>query len=437
MTDEREEKLWEDAIFVFDTSFLLDLYEFSKPQRQEIYENIFEKIKNRLWIPAHVQYEYLKNREAVISKPIKNQLEPLEKEIKVIRESIKGLNGSINKDISKKIDSLKEKTKKSEKHTCISSEHFDAYTVQIDMLVQHNSKALKEVELIEKKILDEIDSSRKAIENVEENDDLLEAIEKYFEVGREFSFDEVMEITKEGKHRYEFKIPPGYGDYYKGEKKGTQIFGDLIIWKQILEYAKDKKLPIIFLTNDTRKDDDWCTTHSRGRIKPREELIKEIYDFTSVEFWMYESNSFIHNAEKYLKSHIDDTLFEALRLIKIQIATMEYLKENKEIIIDAIINMMLMGFNVLELKRENNLEVYKYSIHKHFQWIIDHTNNSYKANFIDYQLNDLFTFYVEYCNFYKMAEDYIETVDLRRDVKENLKAYFRHLREFYCDEETL
>jgi len=437
MTDEREEKLWEDAIFVFDTSFLLDLYEFSKPQRQEIYENIFEKIKNRLWIPAHVQYEYLKNREAVISKPIKNQLEPLEKEIKVIRESIKGLNGSINKDISKKIDSLKEKTKKSEKHTCISSEHFDAYTVQIDMLVQHNSKALKEVELIEKKILDEIDSSRKAIENVEENDDLLEAIEKYFEVGREFSFDEVIEITKEGKHRYEFKIPPGYGDYYKKEKKGTQIFGDLIIWKQILEYAKDKKLPIIFLTNDTRKDDDWCTTHSRGRIKPREELIKEIYDFTSVEFWMYESNSFIHNAEKYLKSHIDDTLFEALRLIKIQIATMEYLKENKEIIIDAIINMMLMGFNVLELKRENNLEVYKYSIHKHFQWIIDHTNNSYKANFIDYQLNDLFTFYVEYCNFYKMAEDYIETVDLRRDVKENLKAYFRHLREFYCDEETL
>ena len=441
MTDEREAKLWKDAIFVFDTSFLLDFYNFPIVQRQDIFENIFEKIKNRLWIPAHVQYEYLRNREAVISKPIKNQLEPLEKDIKLIKESIEGLNSSINKNISKKINLLKEKTSKSEKHTYINSEYFDDYTTQINMIIQHNSKALNEVVHIEKKILYEIESSRIAIENVEENDDVLEAIEKYFEVGREFTFDEVIKITKEGKHRYEFKIPPGYGDYYRKEKKGTQIFGDLIIWKQILEYAKDKKLPIIFITNDTRKDDDWCTTHSRGRIKPREELVKEIYDFSGVEFWMYESTSFLHKANKYLDLDLDldlrKTFDKILWLLDISKETIEYIEEKDIFLIDSIINEMLMRINSKELKIENNLQQYRQSIQTHFKWIVEHIDNDYNTNFDDYRLNDLSTFYFEYCNFYKTAKDYIKTVDVRKEVKENLEDYFSFLEKFYCDEETL
>ncbi len=436
LTEDREKKLWKEAIFVFDTSFLLNLYEFSKSERKGIYKNIFEKIKDRLWIPAHVQYEYLRNREAVISKPIKNQLEPLEKDIRLIKESIEELNSSINKNISKKINLLKERTSKFEKHTYVNSEYFDDYTTQIDMLIQQNSKAVNEVELIEKKILDKIESSRIAIKDVEENDDVLEAIEKYFEVGREFAFDEVMEITKEGKHRYEFKIPPGYGDYYKKEKKGTQIFGDLIIWKQILEYSKDKKLPIIFLTNDTRKDDDWCTTHNRGRIKPREELVKEIYDFSGVEFWMYERNSFLHKAEEYLDLDLAsrELLNKALWLLDIAKETIEYVEEKDIFLIDSIINEMFTRINSEELKIENNLQQYKKSIQTHFKWISEHINNSYNTHFKDYRVNDLSTFYFEYCNFYKSAKDYIKTVDARKEVKENLEGYFSYLEEFYCEE---
>ena len=48
-----------------------------------------------------------------------------------------------------------------------------------------------------------------------------------------------MKVPVEGKHRYEFSIPPGYLD--RNGKIGTQIFGDLIIWKQMLDYAKKKK----------------------------------------------------------------------------------------------------------------------------------------------------------------------------------------------------
>lgn len=70
MNDEKETYLWNNAIFVFDSSSLLDLYFVPKNSREKIYEEIFKKLENRLWLPFHVQYEYLKNREKIIIKPI-------------------------------------------------------------------------------------------------------------------------------------------------------------------------------------------------------------------------------------------------------------------------------------------------------------------------------------------------------------------------------
>ena len=130
-------------------------------------------------------------------------------------------------------------------------------------------------------IFKQIQSAEKEISDVREDDDLLKALEDYFTVGRGFTFDEILAVTKEGKHRYEFKIPPGYGDLYTKEKKGTQIlFGDLIIWKQILEFSKEKQLPIILILNDITKDDDWCyldinnkmTTDKKGPIHLKDSM---------------------------------------------------------------------------------------------------------------------------------------------------------------------
>jgi len=63
---ESEEALWEEAIFVFDTSSLLYLYEYSDDTKSNILSILKEHLQNRLWIPHHVAYEYLKNRERVI-----------------------------------------------------------------------------------------------------------------------------------------------------------------------------------------------------------------------------------------------------------------------------------------------------------------------------------------------------------------------------------
>lgn len=53
-----------------------------------------------------------------------------------------------------------------------------------------------------------------------------------------FSEEELVQIYKEGKLRYDKKIPPGYQDDKKSE---GHKFGDLVLWNQILNKAKKKK----------------------------------------------------------------------------------------------------------------------------------------------------------------------------------------------------
>jgi DNA-directed RNA polymerase subunit RPC12/RpoP len=114
---------------------------------------------------------------------------------------------------------------------------------------------------------------------------------------------EIMEIVTEGKLRYEFEIPPGYKDLK--EKEGTQIFGDLIIWKQILSYSKEINKSVIFICNDLKID--WCYKDSRNRIEsPRLELIKEFNDNNEKEFWMYDQSQFIYKSKELLDVDIAD-----------------------------------------------------------------------------------------------------------------------------------
>jgi hypothetical protein len=100
----------------------------------------------------------------------------------------------------------------------------------------------------------------------------------------EYNFDEIMEIIKEGELRYRSKIPPGYKD--QGSKEGISIYGDLILWKQIIAHAKKVKKPIILIINDIKED--WCyKKEQKQKIeKPREDLIKELYTTTGMELWM-------------------------------------------------------------------------------------------------------------------------------------------------------
>lgn len=352
MTEDKEAVLWENAIIVFDSCAILDFYYIPKDIRKEIYKDIFKRLKNRLWIPFHVQYEYLKNRTKVLKKPVSKNYTPIKKTINELQKDIKS-------SVLKKVDSIQQDTKNNDRHPHIEQSKIEAFKILINDFLSETAK-------FETDVLKEIKSIEEDILSVEKNDDVLKALETNFETGREYSYNEIISLTKEGKHRYEYKIPPGYGDLDSKEKKGTQIFGDLIIWKQILEYSKQQQQPIIFITNDIKKNEDWCYLDPSSKedriLMPREELIKEIRDHSNVDFWMYNFPQFLYHAKKHLKATMTDKSIQNisellnerddvyLRYYKAKIIVLKYLKENNE------------GRNILEDSRHADFIV-EYSDH--------------------------------------------------------------------------
>lgn len=64
-----EDKLWESGVIVFDTCALLDFY-YMISDYQEIMSEILTYLSDRIWLPYQVLYEYEKNREKAMLKPI-------------------------------------------------------------------------------------------------------------------------------------------------------------------------------------------------------------------------------------------------------------------------------------------------------------------------------------------------------------------------------
>jgi len=296
LDESKEARLWKDAIIVFDTSALLDFYYYPKEIQKDIFEKIFKdrKVAGRLWIPFHVQFEYLKNRKGVIKKPIGEKYKPL-------RDKIEELKSTCSK-VKKITEQIKEQTKKPDTHPYLPQE-------KIDSFIEFAGKLNQEVEQFKIELTKEIEIQEKEIKSLEDDDTILKAFEDSINVGEELPFEKIMEIVKEGKLRYEYHIPPGYMDLK--EKKGTQIFGDLIIWKQILDFSEAENKSVIFICNDMKID--WCHEDLNSRIKsPREELIKEFNDNNNQEFWMYNQSQFLYEANKFVKSSMADSKIEGV-----------------------------------------------------------------------------------------------------------------------------
>lgn len=300
-TDDLLNTLWSESIFVFDTSALLYFYYFSKTSRTEIFDKTLHPLKEKVWIPQHVMFEYLKNREETIKKPIKEKYE------KSIEGNIKPISLTL-KEIEGKLKNFKNTTQKGDSHPYIETGINDIF---LEKFIGFKS----EFQTYEKNIDLEFKKRRQEILSILEDDDVLNYINNNFEIGSALSYDEIMDIIQEGEIRYRNKIPPGYED--EKNKSGTQKYGDLIIWKQILSYAKEKSKSVIFITNDVKID--WCYSNKHdgeSRIsKPREDLIKEFNDSTNSKFWMYTFNQFLYYYQKVFGTTLNQDVLDEATLV--------------------------------------------------------------------------------------------------------------------------
>ena len=86
-----------------------------------------------------------------------------------------------------------------------------------------------------------------------QHDNLRDALDTLLadKLGLPYSQKKLDEVYNLCKQRYEQEIPPGYKDV---GKEGAKKYGDLILWSQVIDKAKETNKPIILVTDD-RKDD--------------------------------------------------------------------------------------------------------------------------------------------------------------------------------------
>ena len=317
MTPEKEDYLFKEAIVFLDTSALLNFYYYSKENTTEIFEKIFRKLENRILISNQTEYEFLKNRRKVITKPINayhNLIasNPNTKDgghLDKINGSISVSKSSISVDLKNQLKTLIEKTSKSDKHPFVKQdviEVFNAAVTKIETELDEFSKSFGE---FKESFSTEVEKQIASYKTEIEKDFVLENLEKFLSVTDSFSQAEILNIMKEGEIRFRNKYPPGYMD--KDSKIGIQKYGDLIMWLQIISEAKKQRKDVILIINDNKED--WW--HQQDDTEsPRHELINEFFDVSGKVFWMYSMNDFIFKANKYIATDVGENVIDEVKL---------------------------------------------------------------------------------------------------------------------------
>lgn len=270
-------KLWEESLFVFDANVLLNLYRYSNETRDEILK-ILTKISERIWIPYQTAFEYHKRR------------------LDVIAQQEKTYDDIIN---------LIVKTQEELENQLLSNMH-----PFIKDAEQHMEKAKNIFKELDNKLREQKEEWIK----LTQDDHIKESITNLFndKVGKSFSQEKLNELYNEGNKRYNENIPPGYED--AKNKKGNDKFGDLILWFQTLEKAKESNKSIIFITDE--KKADWWLIFKGKIISPRPELVEEMQFKANVSFYMYRVDPFLEHARKYYKQKIKQKAIDEVRNIR-------------------------------------------------------------------------------------------------------------------------
>jgi hypothetical protein len=272
-------KLWEECVFVFDTNTLLNMYRYRHDTVDKYFKVLSELKKNdKLWIPHQVGYEFFENRITVITDYEKSY-----DEILIVLNTTK--------------ESIEKKYKKYKNHPFLD---WDEVKNKIDAGLEIVIQDIENKKENHPKLLDE--------------DDILEKINILFQscVGECYDDKKLSEIKKEGESRYSKKIPPGFEDSKKPEDKR---FGDLILWKQIIDKAKELQKPIIFISGDVKED--WWLEKDGKKIMPLPQLKKEIFDEAGVDFHIYTADRFLeYYQQQYPKQSIDSKFINEVRKIR-------------------------------------------------------------------------------------------------------------------------
>lgn len=269
-SNEDLDKIWGDSLIVFDTCTILNLYKYTKTTREQ-YLKLLESCQDRVWLPYQVVSEFFNNR------------------LSTIRGQEKGY-GAIKVFLEKQYVVITNELNRYKKHSFIDIESI-------------KKMILKQFE----EVYEKLDVSRKKHPDYFQEDTILERISKIFDskVGEDFTDQGLGQLFKEGEERYKKLVPPGFCDSKEKVSKGNRaLYGDLIVWKQIMQYSKEANKDIIFVTDDRKED--WWEIFEGETISPRKELYKEFVTETKHSILIYKADKFLSEAKHRLNSDLDE-----------------------------------------------------------------------------------------------------------------------------------
>lgn len=291
------EEFLKTSTIVLDTNALLDLYRLNKENRDKYFE-VLSNVKDRLHLTYHIGHEFYKNKEIVIASicNMKKDLKKyLEEELTKIENKLKNSNFNNNASLLK-------------------------YEKQLQEVLIENLTLFKE------ESLNTIDEKNQFINGdyLYDKDEILYKINEIYEgkIGKKIEDEELEKIYIEGEKRYEGKIPPGYSDVK--DKKGNEKFGDLIIWKELIEFSQETKNDVLLISRDRKPD--WCYKLNGYDLGPRKELLSEFKKETGQRFFSLTVSHFIDKVSQIYS--INDTL-ELTKEIKELVDKIEDLNNSK------------------------------------------------------------------------------------------------------------
>lgn len=226
-------------IIVPDTNVLLNLYRYS-PDFSEFGLQCLKKVVDNIYLPATVRIEFGRHCRAFFAN-MEKRIYNAEKNVELT------ITGARNKILP----------------ACEPLERLQFPEVNVlrceletllDKLVQTANDFFEERKGLE------LSShywgmSNKVVELVEE-------IETYGHLFPALSEETIFLWCEEGQKRYKKEIPPGFKD--AKNKDGVRKYSDLIIWKELLNFARIQSKDIVFITDDVKAD--WWEIKDGQRI---------------------------------------------------------------------------------------------------------------------------------------------------------------------------
>lgn len=243
-------ELWKHAHFSFDANILLDTYELTNQSRTVLFEQL-RRLDKRAFLTHQAALEFYRNRRRVISSARKN--------VEAIAAALQEIPAAF-----------------SEKARAAFAKLLNEESSEITKFLSDDP-----IETT----LDEIFGKRvsKPLQNLEQ-------------------------LYPDFDARFQQQVPPGFADIAK--KEDFRKYGDVVLWFELIEYARENRVPIVLVTAETKND--WWQKQNQAIVGPRQELAQEMWDKAGVMFHLYSMSDFLKYAQLELKGAADEQASSAV-----------------------------------------------------------------------------------------------------------------------------